>query len=111
MYVVTSNGERYVKLSSFLVGESSYIPLSAYDYFLCNIDNHHKDIVAVYSSDVLYPYSGFKELFSCSCGTAYAKSHCVYEKRLPAIPRKLTIRQLEEKLGYSIEVVSENEKN
>lgn len=111
MLVVTSNGERYVKLSHFLIGDKSYIPLSAYDYSLCNTNDHHKDIIAVYSSNMLYPYDGVKELFSYNCNTAYAKSHCVYEKRLPTIPRKLTIRQIEEKLGYPIEVVSENENN
>lgn len=107
MLVITSNGERYVKLSSFLVGESSYIPLSAYDYLLCNTYNHHKDIVAVYSSDMLYPYNGIKELFSYGYDTNYAKSHCVYEKRPPVtvVPRKLTIRQIEEKLGYPVDIV------
>lgn len=106
MLVVTSNGERYVKLSHFLVGESSCIPLSAYDDFLCNTDNRCKDIVAVYSSDVLYPYRGIKELFlSYRCDTGYAQSYCVYEKSV--VPRKLTIKQIEEKLGYPVEVVQE----
>ena len=107
MLVVTSNGERYVKLSHFLVGDKSYIPLSAYDYSLCNTNDHHKDIIAVYSSNMLYPYNGVKELFSYNCNTDYAQSHCVYEKRHPVIPRKLTISQIEEKLGYPIEVVRE----
>lgn len=108
MLVVTSDGGKYVKLSSFLVGESLYIPLSAYDdYLLYNIYNHHKDIVAVYSSDMLYPYNGIKELFSYGYDTDYAKSHCVYEKRPPVtvVPRKLTIRQIEEKLGYPVDIV------
>lgn len=104
MLVVTSDGRKYVKLSSFLVGESPSIPLSSYDYFLCNTYNHRKDIVSVYSSDMLYPYSGIKEIFSCDCDTNYAKSHCVYEK---SVPRKLTIKQIEEKLGYPVEVVQE----
>lgn len=104
MLVVTSDGGKYVKLSSFLVGESSYIPLSVYDYFLCNIYNHRKDIVAVYSSDMLCPYSGIKEIFYYSCDNGYAKSHCVYEK---SVPTKLTIKQIEEKLGYPVEVVQE----
>lgn len=104
MLVVTSDGRKYVKLSSFLVGESPSIPLSSYDYFLCNTYNHRKDIVAVYSSDMLYPYSGIKAIFSCDCDTNYAKSHCVYEK---SVPRKLTIKQIEEKLGYPVEVVQE----
>ena len=107
MLVVTSNGERYVKLSHFLVGDKSYIPLSAYDYSLCNTNDHHKDIIAVYSSNMLYPYNGVKELFSYNCNTDYAQSHRVYEKRQPVIPRKLTISQIEEKLGYPIEVVRE----
>lgn len=106
MLVITSNGERYVKLSHFLVGESSCIPLSEYNYFLCNTANRCKDIVAVYSSDVLYPYCGIGELFlSYRCDTGYAQSHCVYEK--PVVPRKLTVNQIEEKLGYPIEVVQE----
>ena len=102
MFVVTSNGRKYVKLSSYLVGESYCIPLSAYDYFLCNTYNHRKDIVAVYSSDILYPCGGIKELFAHDFN--YAKSHCVYEK---SVPRKLTIKQIEEKLGYPVEVVQE----
>lgn len=106
MLVVTSDGEKYVKLSSFLVGESSYIPLSAYDYFLCNTDNRCKDIVTVYSSDLLYPYRGIKELFlSYRCDTGYAQSYCVYEKSV--VPIKLTVKQIEEKLGYPVEVVRE----
>lgn len=107
MLVVTSNGERYVKLSHFLVGESSYIPLSAYDYFLCNTDNPDGDIVAVYSSDMLHPYAGIRGFFAYNCNTTYAKSQCVYEKRPPVVPRKLTIKQIEEKLGYPVEVVRE----
>ena len=106
MLVVTSDGEKYVKLSHFLVGESSCIPLSAYDYFLCNTDNRCKDIVAVYSSDVLYPYRGIKELFlSYRCDTGYVQSYCVYEKYV--VPRKLTVKQIEEKLGYPVEIVQE----
>ena len=106
MLVVTSDGEKYVKLSHFLVGESSYIPLSVYDYFLCNTDNRCKDIVAVYSSDVLYPYRGIKELFrSYRCDTGYVQSYCVYKKSV--VPRKLTVKQIEEKLGYPVEVVRE----
>lgn len=104
MLVITSNGERYVKLSSYLVGESYCIPLSAYDYFLCNTYNHHKDIVAIYSSDMLYPCGGIKELFAHDCNTSYAKSKCVYEK---SVPRKLTVKQIEEKLGYPVEIVQE----
>lgn len=107
MLIITSNGERYVKLSSYLVGESSYIPLSNYDYFLYNTNNHDKDIVAVYSSDMLHPYAGIKELFAHDCNNTYAKSHCVYEKRPPVVPRKLTIKQIEEKLGYPVAVVRE----
>lgn len=107
MLIITSNGERYIKLSSYLVGESYCIPLSAYDYFLCNTDNHHKDIVAIYSSDMLYPCGGIKELFAHDCNTTYAKSQCVYEKRPPVVPRKLTIKQVEEKLGYPVELVRE----
>lgn len=103
MLVVTTDGERYIKLSSFLVGESSCIPFSAYDYFLCNTDNHCKDIITVYSSDMLYPYLGIKELFlSYRCDTGYAQSHRIYEKRPP---KKLTIEQIEEKLGYPIEII------
>lgn len=107
MLVVTSDGRKYVKLSSFLVGESPSIPLSSYDYLLCNTYNHSKDIVAVYSSDMLYPYNSIKELFSYGYDTDYAKSHCVYEKRPPVtvVPRKLTIRQIEEKLGYPVDIV------
>lgn len=106
MLVVTSDGEKYVKLSHFLVGESSCIPLSAYGYFLCNTDNRCKDIVAVYSSDVLYPYRGIKELFlSYRCDTGYVQSYCVYEKSV--VPRKLTVKQIEEKLGYPVAVVRE----
>ena len=107
MLVITSNGERYVKISSYLVGESSYIPLSAYDYFLYNTNNHDRDIVAVYSSDMLHPYAGIKELFAYNCNTTYAESQCVYEKRPPVVPRKLTIKQIEEKLGYPVAVVRE----
>lgn len=105
MCVTTYDGERYIKLSSHLVGESSCISLSNYDYLLHNTSNHHKDIVAVYSSDVLYVYKGISDLFNYAMSSGYAQARCIYERRQPIIPKKLTIEQIEEKLGYPIEIV------
>ena len=108
MLVTTYDGERYIKLSSYLVGQSSCISLSNYDYLLRNTSNRHKSIVAVYSSDILYTYKGisddfFNYMMSLNCG--YAQSYCLYERRQPITPKKLTIEQIEEKLGYPIEII------
>lgn len=105
MCVTTYDGERYIKLSSHLVGKSSCISLSNYDYLLRNKSNHHKDIVAVYSSDVLYVYKGIGDLFNYVMNSGYAQARCIYEKRQPIIPQKLTVEQIEEKLGYPIEII------
>lgn len=105
MCVTTYDGERYIKLSSHLVGKSSCISLSNYDYLLRNTSNHHKDIVAVYSSDVLYVYKGISDLFNCAMNSGYAQARCIYETRQPIIPQKLTVEQIEEKLGYPIEII------
>ena len=108
MCVITYDGERYIKLSSYLVGQSSRISLSNYDYLLRNTSNHHKNIVAVYSSDILYTYKGISDDFfnytmNLSCG--YAQSYCIYKKRQPITLKKLTVEQIEEKLGYPIEII------
>lgn len=105
MLVTTYDGERYIKLSSHLVGKSSSISLLNYDYLLCNTSNHHKDIVAVYSSDVLYVYKGISDLLNYVVNSGYVQARCIYEKRQPIIPQKLTVEQIEEKLGYPIEIV------
>lgn len=105
MCVTTYDGERYIKLSSHLVGESSCISLSNYDYLLRNTSNHHKDIVAVYSSDVLYVYKGIRDIFNYAMNSGYAQARCIYETRQSIIPQKLTVEQIEEKLGYPIEII------
>lgn len=103
MVVVTRKGTKYIKFDDYLVNEEcNTLPLTAYDRGCncrCGVNN---DIVAVYSSRALYFNQGISKLLTM---TSCCDDYCIWKRNDDVV--KLTVKQIEEKLGYPIEVVRE----
>ena len=86
------NGDRYLVVGNFLMGESDYFIKDDFTDGLVNRGLRKFDIVRIYE-DI------------CRIETLYNKDlDVIWEQK----PKKMTIGEIEEALGYEIEIVEEN---
>ena len=83
------NGERYLIVGDFFMGENDYFIKGDFTDDLANCGLHKFDIVRIY-----------EDIFKI--GALYNKSlDIIWERR----PKKMTKKEIEEALGYEIEIV------
>ena len=86
------NEERYLVVGDFLMGENNYFTKGDFVDNLTHIGLHKLDIVRVYEK--------------------ISKIEALYDKDLDIIwerkPKKMTKEEIEEALGYEIEIIEEN---
>lgn len=100
MVVVTRNGTKYIKLGDYLVGERYHTSLANFDRGCKCLYSADEDIIAVYSSRALYVNQGISKLLTM---TSCYDTYCIWKRNDDTV--KLTVKQIEEKLGYPIEIV------
>ena len=86
------NGERYLVVGDFLMGENDYFIKGDFTDDLANCGLRKFDIVRIYEDIPKIGALHYKEL------------DIIWERK----PKKMTKKEIEEALGYEIEIIKEN---
>lgn len=86
------NGKRYLVVGDFLMGENDYFIKDDFTNDLANHGSHKLDIVRIHGEIPKIGALYYKEL------------GIIWERK----PKKMTKKEIEEALGYEIEIIKEN---
>lgn len=94
MIVETREGKRYMVVDNILVGKNGYSNLNGYTGSLKHETFSDLDIMKVYTHQNI-----FKPAFEGVLGVVWERKE----------PKKLTVSEIEDLLGYPVEIVKESE--